>query len=270
MKNHSSKLFLSIFLINTLFWTINCSLEKKIERTASLKTDVDKDSLIAQIETTIPEIMEEAMIPGLSIAVIRDGQILWKKGFGVKNIETKEPVTDETVYEAASFSKPVFAYAVLKLLERGELELEKPLIEYVSDEYIEKNYLGRKIDDERFRNITARMVLTHSPGFPNWRRGDSLKINFEPGDKFSYSGEGFGYLQKVIEKNSNLSLNDFMKKEVFDPLGMSNSSYVWQESYEQNTAYPHSMMQEAVRKENRAAVMQPHLYIRLLPISLDL
>ncbi len=248
MKNHSSKLFLSIFLINTLFWTINCSLEKKIERTASLKTDVDKDSLIAQIETTIPEIMEEAMIPGLSIAVIRDGQILWKKGFGVKNIETKEPVTDETVYEAASFSKPVFAYAVLKLLERGELELEKPLIEYVSDEYIEKNYLGRKIDDERFRNITARMVLTHSPGFPNWRRGDSLKINFEPGDKFSYSGEGFGYLQKVIEKISNLSLNDFMKKEVFDPLGMSNSSYVWQESYDQNTAYPHSMMQEAGKK----------------------
>ena len=248
MKNHFLKLFLPVFLIITTLWTLNCSLEKKTDLPVTLKIAVDKDSLIAQLETQVPEIMEKAMIPGLSIAVIRDRQILWTKGFGVKNIETKEPVTDETVYEAASFSKPVYAYAVLKLVERGELELDKPLIEYVSDEYIEENYLGRKIDDERFRKITTRIVLTHSPGFPNWRRGDSLKINFEPGEKFSYSGEGFGYLQKVVEKISGIPLNDFMKKEVFDPLGMSSSSYVWQQSYDQNTAYPHSMMQEVGKK----------------------
>jgi len=240
--------FLFILLIGIFLWTLNCSPKKKSDIAAILKTTVDKDTLISQLEKQIPDIMQKAMIPGVSIAVIRDGELLWTTGFGVKSTETNEPVTDETVYEAASFSKPVYAYAVMKLVESGELDLDKPLIEYVSDVYIEKNYLGRKIDDERFRKITARMVMSHTPGFPNWRGRDSLKINFEPGEKFSYSGEGFGYLQKVIEKISGLPLNDFMNKEVFDPLGMTYSSYVWQESYDKNTSYPHNMMQEVTRK----------------------
>ena len=240
--------FLSSFLIVTIFMTLNCLSNKKDDVPKPLKTTVKKDTLISQLESDLPKIMEKAMIPGLSIAVVRDSELLWTKGFGVKNSETNEPVTDETVYEAASFSKPVYSYAVLKLVERGELELDKPLIEYVSDEYIEKNYLGGKIDDERFRKITARMVLTHSPGFPNWRGRDSLKINFEPGEKFSYSGEGFGYLQKVVKQISGLPLNDFMKKEVFDPLGMTSSSYVWQKSYEENTSYPHDFMGDVSRK----------------------
>jgi CubicO group peptidase (beta-lactamase class C family) len=254
IKNRFQKPFCYLFLILLIvafLWTIKCSSGKKKDVTAALKTTVEKDTLIAHLERNIPQIMEKAMIPGLSIAVIRDGGLLWTKGFGVRNIETKEPVTDETVYEAASFSKPVYAYAAMKLVERGELDLDKPLIEYVSDDYIEQNYLGRKIDDERFRKITTRMVLTHTPGFPNWRGRDSLKINFEPGEKFSYSGEGFGYLQKVVEKISGLSLNEFMQKEVFDPLGMSSSSYVWQEKYEKTTSYPHSMMVEVGKKGKR-------------------
>ncbi len=231
-----------------IFLLSSCFQDKSSQKLLPLKLDVPKDTLISNLEIAIPQIMEKATVPGLSIAVIRDGELIWTKGFGVKNLETKDPVTNETVYEAASFSKPVYAYAVLKLVERGQLNLDKPLYEYVSDDYIEQNYLGRKIDDERFRKITARMVLTHTPGFPNWRGRDSLKINFEPGEKFSYSGEGFGYLQKVVEKISGLSLNDFMKKEVFDPLGMTSSSYIWQESYEKNTASPHNMMQEVAKK----------------------
>lgn len=247
-KNRFVGKILSVLVILTLFMTLNCLSGKKSDVPKALKAKVGKDTLISQLESGIPKIIEKAMIPGLSIAIVRDGELLWTKGFGVKNSETNEPITNETVYEAASFSKPVYSYAVFKLVERGELELDKPIIDYVSDEYIKKNYLGREIDDERFRKITARMVLTHSAGFPNWRGRDSLKINFEPGEKFSYSGEGFGYLQKVIEKISGLSLNDFMKKEVFDPLGMTSSSYVWQESFDQNTAYPHDMMGEVGRK----------------------
>ncbi|UCE07251.1 MAG: class A beta-lactamase-related serine hydrolase [bacterium] len=247
-NNRFIEKLLSPLLIAAIFMTLNCLSDKKSAVPKALKTTVEKDTLVSQLESNIPKIMEKAMIPGLSIAVIRDGELLWTKGFGVKNSETNEPVTDETVYEAASFSKPVYSYAVLKLVERGELELDKPLIEYVTDEYLEENYLGRKIDDERFRKITTRMVLTHSPGFPNWRGRDSLKINFEPGEKFSYSGEGFGYLQKVVEKISGLSLNDFMKKELFDPLDMTSSSYVWQESYDEYTSCPHDMMGEIGRK----------------------
>lgn len=255
IKHRFQKISYSLFalLIVGFLGSLTCSLKKKVDRTAPLKTDVNKDTLITQLEANIPQLMEQALIPGLSIAVIRDGELLWSKGFGVKNMKTKAPVTDETIYEAASFSKPVFAYAVLKLVERGELELDRPLIEYVSDDFIENNYLGRKIDDERFRKITTRMALTHTTGFPNWRGRDSLKIKFEPGEKFSYSGEGFGYLQKVVEKISGLSLNDFMKKEVFDSLGMTHSSYVWQQAYQQTISFPHDMMMEvgAKGKPNR-------------------
>jgi CubicO group peptidase (beta-lactamase class C family) len=255
IKHRFHQISYSLFalLIAVFLGTLTCSLEKKVDRPAPLKTDVNKDTLITQLEENIPRLMEQAMIPGLSIAVIRDGELLWSKGFGVTNMKTKTPVTDEAIYEAASFSKPVFAYAVLKLVESGKLELDKPLIECVSDDFIEKNYLGKKIGDERFRKITTRIALTHTTGFPNWRGRDSLKIKFIPGEKFSYSGEGFGYLQKVVEKISGQSLNDFMKKEVFDSLGMTHSSYVWRPAYEQNTSFPHDVMMEvgAKRKTKR-------------------
>ena len=95
-----------------------------------------EDGFIADLESSIPGIMEKALIPGLSIAVIQDGKLYWENGFGVKNYQTQDPVITETVYEAASLSKPVFSYAVMKVIEKGELDLDKPLIEYVSDEHI--------------------------------------------------------------------------------------------------------------------------------------
>jgi len=213
-----------------------------------VKTRIAKNVLISELETHIPKIMENAMIPGLSIAVVRDGDILWAKGFGVKNAETKEPSTEETVYEACSLSKPVFAYAVLKLVERGELDLDTPLIQYVPESTIEEKFLREKITDDRFRKITARMVLSHTPGFPNWRRNNPLSIEFEPGQKFSYSGEGFQYLQSVVEHMTGLSLNAFMTKEVFMPLGMTSSSYVWQDAYDTTSASPHGFMEELAGK----------------------
>jgi len=252
MRNNK-KPFFTLLLLSFSICILSCLLsgcikEKTGNQFSKLKTDITAEELIFTLENEIPKIMEKAMIPGLSIAVIRDGSILWNKGFGVKNAENLEPVTDETVFEAASFSKPVYAYAILKLVERSELDLDKPLIEYVSDKYIKDKFLGREIDDEKFKRITARMVLTHSAGFPNWRGRNPLKINFEPGEKFSYSGEGFGYLQRVIEKITGLSLNEFMKKEVFNPLGMTSSNYVWQESYDKHTAHPHNMMGEVGKK----------------------
>lgn len=139
---------------------------------------------------------------------------------GVKNSKTKDPVKEDTVFEAASLSKPVFAYGVLKLVENGRLNLDKPLVEYLSYPDIK--------DDKRLNFITARMVLSHTTGFPNWRpKNESLKIYFQPGERFSYSGEGFVYLQKVVEHLSGLSLEDYMQKNVFTPLGMTHSTFVW-------------------------------------------
>src|SRR5262245_26592125 len=94
---------------------------------APLQTKVKKEQLIAMLEQGIPQLMKDGDVPGLSIGLLRDGELVWRHGFGVKNTKTNEPVTDDTVFEAASLSKPVFAYAVVKLLDACKRELYKPL-----------------------------------------------------------------------------------------------------------------------------------------------
>ncbi|HYO90986.1 MAG TPA: serine hydrolase domain-containing protein, partial [Pyrinomonadaceae bacterium] len=172
---------------------------------APLKTRAKKKDLVARLHSVITQLMKEGDVPGLSVLLIRDGKVFWQQAFGVKNADTKEPVNDTTVFEAASLSKPVFAYAVLKFADSGKLDLDTPLVKYLPGAYVE--------DDARLNQITARMVLSHRTGFPNWRpRGGALKIHFTPGEKFSYSGEGFVYLQKVIEHMTGQPLDAFMKR----------------------------------------------------------
>ena len=192
----------------------------------------------AQLEQDLPELMKKADVPGLSIAIIRNGAVVWHHAFGVKNSTTKEPVTDYTVFEAASLSKPVFAYAVMKLVDAGKFDLDKPLNQYLPGDYD----VG---PDARLGQVTARRVLSHTTGFPNWRGGDAqLKFYFTPGEKFSYSGEGFVYLSRVVERITGEKFNDFMKRMVFDPLGMISSSYVWQDSFDTQKTSGHNALGE--------------------------
>ena len=212
-----------------------------------LQTKSKKEQVISKLELGITQLMKDGDVPGLSIALLRDGELVWHHGFGVKNTTTKEPVADNTVFEAASLSKPVFAYAVLKLLDAGKFDLDKPLNQYLPGNYD----VG---EDTRLGQITARHVLSHTPGFPNWRpRGGALKIHFTPGERFSYSGEGFVYLAKVIEHVTGEKFNDFMKKTVFDPLGMTSSSYVWLESYETLKTFRHNSMGEVTGRNKPSA-----------------
>jgi CubicO group peptidase (beta-lactamase class C family) len=213
-------------------------LAGQIEATANksaapLQTNAKLSQITSRLERDIPGLMKEADVPGLSMAIVRDGEVAWVHAFGVKNSETKEAVTDDTIFEAASLSKPVFAYAVLKLVDEGKFDLDKPLNSYLPGDYD----VGA---DARLNQITARRVLSHTTGFPNWRQETALKIFFSPGEKFSYSGEGFVYLSKVIERVTGESFNDFMKRTVFEPLGMTSSSYIWQPSYETLKASPHT------------------------------
>jgi len=185
--------------------------------------------------------MKDGDVPGLSMAIVRDGKILWHGAFGVRDAATGVPVADDTVFEAASLSKPVFAYAVLKLADAGQLDLDAPLSKYLPGDYV---------DDPRARSITARRVLSHTTGFPNWRpRGQPLKIHFDPGERFSYSGEGFVYLQKAVENSTGRTLDALMRQLVFEPLGMTDSSYSWQDRFEGRKATGH----DAVGKPQRLA-----------------
>ena len=165
-------------------------------------------------------------VPGLSIAVVRSGRVAWAGGFGTRDDSADTPVDTATVFEAASLSKPVFAYLVLRLADRGELDLDRPLADLL--EY-------PRIHDERAGRITARIVLSHGTGLPNWG-GERLALRFEPGTAYGYSGEGFTYLQKAVERVTGQSLEALARREVFEPLGMPRSSYVWQERFEANAA----------------------------------
>lgn len=179
------------------------------------------------LEEEVPKLMEKADIPGISFAVIRDGKVFWSGAFGVRSRDTKVAVDENTIFEAASLTKTITAAAALKLVERGELDLDTPLSEYLP--------YPQLAGDERYKKITARHVLTHTTGLPNW--GDRLIR--EPGKLYGYSGEGFLYLGRTIEKLSGMSLHEFAKKEVFEPLGMERTSYVWNDLYAENGAAGH-------------------------------
>lgn len=201
-------------------------------QTASFSVTTSTKSL----EQTIPQLMQQSDVPGLSAALIADGKIVWQKPFGITNVDTKSPVTNETIFEAASLTKIVTAYAALTLVDQGKLSLDTPLNKYLGNNY--------DCDDPRINIITARHVLTHSSGFPNWRPDGSktLPINFNPGEKFSYSGEGFVYLSKVMEKITGMSFIDYVNKTVLQPLGMSQSSLIWLDTYDKTGAYRHNGM----------------------------
>ena len=195
----------------------------------------------ARLDSVISNLIATGDVTGLSIAITTDTGIVWSRGFGVQHQETGEAVNTHSVFEAASLSKPVFAYAVLQLVDEGIIDLDTPIAEYYEYEAIQH--------DDRRGQITPRDVLTHSPGFPNWRpRGGQLTINFEPGSEFSYSGEGFVYLQRAIMQITGEPLDQIAKRLVFDPLGMTSSSYLWQDGFEEKIALPHGPDGELLRK----------------------
>jgi len=163
-------------------------------------------------------------MPAVSIAVVREGRLAWRRAFGVKDTGTNEPVDTDTVFAACSDTKPVFAYGVLKLCEKRVLDLDTPLTKYTA---------RRITADPRIERITTRHVLNHTTGFPNWRQGKDLPIEFEPGSRNQYSGEGFSYLQSVVEEVTHKSFADFMHDDVLKGLGMTASRV----TYEEGTDY---------------------------------
>jgi len=210
-----------------------------------LKKDVGKQALITDLEKAVPDLMEEAGIPGMSIAVIKEGEIIWSRGFGIKNTKTGEPVRDNTVFEAASLTKPFFAYLVMKMVENGDLDLDAPLVKHAPEDFIEKNYVRHPLNLEGFRRdwfnkITARMVLSHSSGLPHGEPRKPLPIFFEPGTKYKYSADGYEYLQRIVEHLKAEPLHELMRKMVIEPLKMKDSSMVWQEVYKTQSAVGHN------------------------------
>lgn len=195
------------------------------------RADAGDAHTVARIEAAVPRLLAEGEVPGVAVALIEDGRVTWSRGFGVANAERGTPVTERTAFEAASLSKPVVAYIALRLADEGRLDLDAPLTRYVPEPVVP--------GDPRLARITARRVLTHTSGFANWRGGEPLRIHFDPGERFSYSGEAFNYLQAALERLTGEPLEPLARRLVFEPLGMTSSSFVWQDRYDTFKAYAH-------------------------------
>ena len=179
----------------------------------------------------VQQLIVDAHVPGLSMAVVRDGQAAELTAVGVRNSLNRAAVDQLTIFDAASLSKPVFAYAVLRLVDAGKFALDTPLSLHAPD------YVA---DDRRAAAVTVQHVLSHTSGLPNWRSADlPLRTYFPPGERFSYSGEGFVWLQYAVEAVTDEPLDTTLRRLIFEPLGMHRSSYIWQSAFDANYADPH-------------------------------
>ncbi|MBK9062445.1 MAG: beta-lactamase family protein [Acidobacteria bacterium] len=191
------------------------------------------DATLATIERLTPLLMRELHVPGVSIALVRDRKVSWTRVWGVADAGTKAPVTDATLFEAASMTKPVFAASVLKLVEQGRLDLDAPIPDVGT----------LPVQPERLR-ITPRMVLSHTSGLPNWRKGGEerdgpLPVIAQPGARFGYSGEAIFALQKFVEKLTGEPIEEYARRTLLIPLGMERTSYVWTPALDASLATGH-------------------------------
>jgi CubicO group peptidase (beta-lactamase class C family) len=181
----------------------------------------------ADLLRNLPRLLELASVPGLAVAVV-DGGRVWTRGFGQAVEEPRQSVSDRTEFEAASLGKPVFAYAVLRLVDARILDLDRPLFDYLPTP---------EANNARMKRVTPRHVLSHTTGLPNWRQQPGpLEPASDPGKTFSYSGEAYFYLQRVVETVTGKPFARVMREQVLDPLGMKETSYVWLPEFESRMA----------------------------------
>jgi len=193
----------------------------------------------AEIDGTVTRLMKAAEVTGVAIAIFNQGKVAYLKTYGVRDKEKNLPLTADSVMYAASFSKVAFAYLAMELVDDGVLDLDKPVYQYLPKPLPDYPNYADLANDPRYKRITARMLLSHTSGFANfrWIEDDrKLRIHFEPGSRFAYSGEGIDLLQLVVETITKKPLDELMRERVFQPLGMSRTGMVWQERFESDYA----------------------------------
>jgi CubicO group peptidase (beta-lactamase class C family) len=201
-------------------------------------TKVNGESLeITRLNSHIEQLMDSLQMPGLSIAIINNAEVAYHQTFGVSNMETKEKITQKSIFEGASLSKPIFAYFVMKMVDKGIIDLDEPLYKYMEHPGIAENSI------EKSKLITARMILSHGSGFPNFSRGQKVELPFTPGEGFLYSGEGYQYLAAIIGKLHNVGwkakFNEIFVKEVTKPLDMPYTSFLWNDHLKAHKVFGH-------------------------------
>ena len=193
----------------------------------------------SKIDATVTRLMKAAEVPGVGIAIFNNKKIAYLKTYGLRDTEKNLPLTPDSVMTAASLTKSAFATVVMQLVQQGVLDLDKPVYQYLPKPLPEYSAYADLAGDPRYKLITLRMCLDHTTGFPNLRffnDDHKLNINFTPGSRFAYSGEGILLAQMVVETVTKKPLNDSMRERLFLPDNMTRTSMVWEERFESDFA----------------------------------
>jgi len=193
--------------------------------------DWPREEMTGALDYLIERRMEELDVPGVAIAIVADGEIVFEKGYGIADTDGDQPVTANTLFEAGGIGLPVEAYGAMLLVKEKKLSLDEPLSRSLAVPWLP--------DEEASDKITLRHVLTHRSGLSDRVRLGSRSVGFEPGSEFSYSGMGYVYLAHVMAEVEGTSFDRLMRQRVFQPLGMSSSGYVIPEALVAEVARGH-------------------------------
>jgi CubicO group peptidase (beta-lactamase class C family) len=213
-----------------------------------------QDGITTKVDDYIRSEMKAQQIPGVSLAVIKNGEIVLAKGYGLANVEHQVPVKPETIFQSGSMGKQFTATAVMMLVEAGKLSLDDKLIKFFPD------------GPDAWRNITIRHLLTHTSGmgdYPNdfdlrrdytvdemIQRIKAIPLTFQPGEKWSYSNLGYVTLGVLIHKISGQFYGDFLQERVFKPLGMSTARVISEADIVPNRAAGYRLVNGELKNQN--------------------
>jgi len=215
---------------------------------------------LQDIDAGMLRLMDQARVPGLALALIADGQVVHKRAYGMADVARGTPLRTDTIMYGASLTKAAFAWLVMQLAEEKVLSLDLPLARQLRQPLPDYPGLADLRADPRWDQFTPRMLLSHTSGLLNWRwinPDKKLTLNFAPGTRYVYSGEGIQLVQLLVEERSGRPLGELMQQRVFDRFGMKHSSMTWRADFEGRTTAHYGADGELLphqrRKNARAA-----------------
>lgn len=215
---------------------VSCSNTTRLEQSATL------EKFTTGLDNRIPSLMNTYDIPGAVIAIVQDGSPVWSGAYGYADVESERKMTTDTWCRMESISKPVTAWGVMKLVERGKIDLDRPVVDYLKH----WSFPPASFSTE---TITVRQLLSHTSGLPLGTIGvrydprgeipslqaalskDAIMMQ-EPGQSFYYSNTGFNILELLIEEATGRDFAAYMEEELFQPLGMQHATFNWRETFQ--------------------------------------
>jgi len=239
-----------------LIWaaTLLCSLAFALPAPAQAATaKTDDKSPAARLTAAIPGLLDEHIVPGLTVCLIDDGAISWTKAFGLRRVRDSLPMSEDTVLEGAELALPMMAHLALELAHEQALDLNQPLGELLPD----FGTTDGEAPDNGVGTITTAMLLSQSSGLASQSPDQATAVKTAPGTAFHRSDSGLLLLQRVLEHVGGATLQELLQSRVFAPLGMDNTSMVWRDEFNKTSSAGHdlpSRLPSTVRRKDRPLV----------------